>query len=229
MITTTARTNRFLLLAVSLSLGLLNGCKKDSAVPAEPIEPEAFDLRLFTNGREIKDAAAKDKFLRHMTASHAEFIPLPTPLPGEKVIFLAPDTVILNSRLYNKARFSVVKNNAQHLFYSDTPNIIYNDVRNGPPVFGILMYDMLKYTSPLTPYPAGSTRAIGKQVHVGYRHDNQMYISVMRYHWVWADQWNGSLWQSGLMFNEFNESVIPRIGATDTLAIRFDKIKFPIQ
>lgn len=222
MLTTTFKNTRFLLLF--LSLELLNSCKNNSAEPIAPLEPDAFGLRIFTNGSEVKDAVVKDKFLRHMAASNALFSVLPAFSSSDKVVFPTADTAVMNSNVFNRTKYSVVKTTPQCVFYSDVPNIVYATTLATSPASGRLMYDMLKYTSPLSPYPAGSIFARGKQVHVGYEHDKKMYMSVLRYHWVWPNQFQGSLWQSGWVLNEFNEGVIPQIGVGDTLASRFDKV-----
>ena len=227
MCMSTFKTSHVLLLL--LSVQLMNGCRDRPVVPAEPSEPDAFGLRLFTNGSEIKDAVVKDRFLRHI-AGYSSFLYLPIPYPGDKVSFPVADTAVLNSIFFDRGRFSIVKKTPQYLFYSAVPNTVYSTSLSIPPASGRLMYDMLKYTSPLLPYPiGGASQAICKQVHVGYEHDNKIYMSFLRYQWVWANQLQGNMWRSGWIFNEFNESVIPKIGVGDTLAIRFDKLEFPIK
>ena len=179
-----------------LPLALLLACKKDEA------NPDTTGIRLFTNKMEITDVAVKTRFLNRAPADFRQLLPGTT---TDQVKFSAPDTATFGA---SRIKFVATKSNDQYIFRS--PAVVQLSSTT------MLLHDMLKYTAPIYQVPTASGfGSITSEVRVGYDRGNQLQLSYLQYYWR-----NSQGWYSGTLFNELNESVVSKVSATDTLAVR---------
>ncbi|RZK30562.1 MAG: hypothetical protein EOO57_17580 [Hymenobacter sp.] len=183
-----------------LPLTLLLACKKDDT------NPDSTGIRLFTNKMEITDVGVKTRFLARASA---DFRQVPLASTTEQVKFSAPDTATFGA---STMKYVATKNNTQYLFYSRGLVFLSSSTS--------LIYDMLKYTAPVYQYPTASGFGSStSEVRVGYDKGNQLALSYLQYYWLRSSYgYSGRYY--GILFNELNESVIAKVGATDTLAVR---------
>ncbi|GGF13867.1 hypothetical protein [Hymenobacter cavernae] len=196
-----------------LTLIGLSACKKDEQNPTSKIRQ-----RVFTNGKEIKDEAVKNRFIQQSSVS---FVLPTTTLSADDVIrFVKPDTVLIGT---NIIRYSVSRNKDQYLFYS--PFMMPVADRND--FFRL----MLKYTSPLLPVPDYlSYSYVAQHVVVGYNAGNNIRLAVLHYRFKQALPGNNRYSdKSGRVFNEFKEATIASVKAGDTLAVQESSREIPTQ
>jgi hypothetical protein len=199
---------------VLASLSLLLACKKDAP------ETDSPDIRVFTNGAELTDAAVKRQFLaRHAVA----FRPIAAG-PNDKITFIAADTARFS---YSNTRYAVSKNGNHYLFYSPYLLQLASD--------NMLLYDMLKYTRPkaFTVCANGNVTGcyVAQEVRVGTADAKQLTLPCLQYYWSVTQLYMGRSFtrqQQETLFNEFNEAAIAKVPQSDTLAVRTGSINLPI-
>ncbi|TGE14143.1 hypothetical protein [Hymenobacter elongatus] len=198
---------------VSVLLFLFSGltaCKKEAEAPTAPV-------RLFSNGREIKDETVKWRFAKQ---SGTFFTDPPTLSdPNFYVQYLKPDTAV-----FGKSSLTFIDRHSgeQHLFYS--PYLV--QVRNPDDLLRLC----LKYKGPLLyTLPTNGYAYLTQEVRVGYMPNgaSSIRLSVLRYRC--RQTTSGYIDIKGLLFNEFDETVISRVPAGDTVAIQESSVTIPVQ
>jgi hypothetical protein len=187
-------------------------CRKDEAKPNNEIRQWVF-----TAGREITDKQVKQRFIER--AGTPFTVPPSTQVSPEPVRFIKPDTVVFGA---STTPFAVVKSGRQYLCYS--PLVVRISDPND------IIHSLLKHTSPLVPVPTSTGFAyLTKEVRVGYVEGDNLRVSRLHYRLKRTGSSGSFSERSGLLFNEFNQASIARIGAGDTLAVQESSMLVPIQ
>lgn len=193
-----------------LSAIVLSSCEKEDENPATA-------QHLYTNSGEVKNPSIRNAFIQKAAQLFAS--PTLPVSPDAKIKFVATDTVVF---MPSTMRFSVVQTNDQYLFYS--PMIVYTSPDD-------IFYDLLKYTAPKVFVAGGPSFSsqLTKEVRVAYGDKKQMRLSHLTYRLV---QWrNGNKMReaAGILFNEFNPSILAKLNNGDTLAVQESSLMVPIQ
>ncbi len=215
------------LLLLLLLLTLFISCKKNEVGngfnPSKKLYTQSvtqkYSVRLFTNGMEIKNQTVINNFIKNSLVFNLN---LSNVDKSYYVTFSATDTAIFNNDNFNfPEKYSIVKKDNQFLFYSgdvflsnDLPFRYFNDM---------LKY---KYAEKLLPIGGGLDLKQTRFIKVGYGNYNQMEFSLLSYKYIQTSIGGRFFSEQSGITNEFNESVITKVGAKDTLAVQEFSIKY---
>jgi hypothetical protein len=207
-------------LITALILCAFYSCKKDNEV--EKVKKITYsedlyrvsivknaELKMYTNGVQITDNIIIDKYIKQ----YSQYFNLDkTPLETElRMRFISADSAVFEKAL---GRYRYANTNGKYIF---TGKEDINRPGNLP-----LFVNMFKYSMPYVPYNISPTQTQyrTKDVRVGYGNAIEMSLPVMSYQVSSRPSSSFYYRASGISFNEFDETVLSKMGANDTLAIQ---------
>jgi hypothetical protein len=207
-------------LITALVLCTFYSCKKDNEVKkvkkitySEDLYRVSIvktaELKMYTNSGQITDNTVVDRYIKQ----YAQYFNLDkTPLETElRMRFIGADSAVFEKAL---GRYRYININGKYIF---TGKEDINRPGNMP-----LFVNMFKYSMPYVPYNVSPIQVQyrTKDVRVGYGNALEMALPVMSYHISSRPSSSSYYRASGISFNEFDETVLAKMGANDTIAIQ---------
>lgn len=224
-------TNRYRHVLWLALIGLFVACKKEDQVEipkdfpvtlvAERWEPRS-ETRLFSDNREIKDAAVIRSFeervgLLDRVESTTDL------LGGESGLRFASElTAAFYTTLEDGANFDVVRKGTRFLFYAQETHRVNPSAPPSVDSLGFLR-TMLSYTDALSTPATDGTRQT-REVRVAHGNYKVLKLSAIAYELRRHSENDGSetvlFAGGGVLFNEFDADVAKFLGPADTLAVK---------
>jgi hypothetical protein len=165
-------------------------------------------LRMYTNHLEIKDTTIINRYVKNsLKYFNFDVTPYET---DYRMKLVGTDSVAFMSG-YNPYTFEL--SNGKYVF---TSKVTVTRPFNDP-----LLLNIFKYQAPYVPYNISSSQVVYRtqDMRVGYGNRIEMLLPVVSYKFSSRTS-NSFLTAQGFAFNEFDESVISKLGANDTLAVQ---------
>ncbi len=165
-------------------------------------------LKMYTNGSEIKDTVIINRYVKSgLKYFNFDVTPYETDC---RMKFVGTDSVAFVLG-YNPYTFDL--NNGKYIF---TSKLTINKPFNNP-----LLLNVFRYQAPYVPYNISSSQVVYKtqDMRVGYGNRIEMLLPVVCYKFTSRTS-NSFLTAQGFALNEFDNSVIAKLGPSDTLAVQ---------
>ena len=180
---------------------------------------EISPTRLFTDGKEVFNAAVINKFTEDYR-EHFNINQNNTSIAGKySLIFVSKDSAVFG----NSFGCTVHKNGKQFLFYSPLEKYY-----NSASFEACSRYNILKYTAEKKPssLPNGY---ITREVQVGYGSYLSIEMSYLIYKVVVPPYGSHFSMCAAGVLNEFNENIIPSIRSNDTIAVKEYRLRYVME